>query len=286
MSTTRSAAAPAKINLTLRVGPLRPDGYHPLQSLVTRLELADEITVHLRPEEVGLTVRSDHPDLPADESNLALRAARRLQEALGARGGAAIEIRKRIPLGGGLGGGSSDAATTLKLLNDLWHGGLDRAALTRIAAQVGSDVGLFLYEGLVELVGRGEIVRETGRRLAAHAVLILPPLHCSTPAVYREFDRLASPAGGATCEEVLRRCERPEAMMELLFNDLEPAAFRVCPALGELAAAIRGRIGGPLCMSGSGSTLFRLFGEAIAAEEYARAVTELTGVRCVVTVAM
>ncbi|MGD8451332.1 MAG: hypothetical protein PVJ57_05885 [Phycisphaerae bacterium] len=152
---TRSS--PAKINLTLRVVGLRPDGFHEIESLVARVSLHDTITAHPAPDG-RRTLSCDDPSLPTDRGNLALRAADELARATGSDFGVHLELAKRIPAGAGLGGGSSNAATTLALLNDLWSLGV--ADLARIGAALGSDVPLFFHSPLCILRGRGDQIED------------------------------------------------------------------------------------------------------------------------------
>jgi 4-diphosphocytidyl-2-C-methyl-D-erythritol kinase len=315
---TLTAQAPAKINLTLRVGPRRADGYHPLESLVALLGLADTITVSPRADG-QLVLRCDDPTLPTDERNLALRAARALatvrdrhltqspatapppRSALRAGGeqlGAEITLEKRIPAGAGLGGGSSDAATTLGLLNSLWHCGLSTDELAALGATLGSDVPLFFHGPLCLMRGRGEVITRVPPPLVeglrtAWVVLVLPALSCSTAAVYAEFDRLPPPTPAARpAAEPATTADQPgereaysaatsaalfDALVPELFNDLEPAAFRVCPQLAALFERARGVLGPHVRMTGSGAGLYHLYaGAAQAQAAAARAHGHLT----------
>ncbi|MBN2446828.1 MAG: 4-(cytidine 5'-diphospho)-2-C-methyl-D-erythritol kinase, partial [Phycisphaerae bacterium] len=150
--------SPAKINLTLAVLGTRPDGFHVLESLVALLEFGDTIDFTPRTDD-QLDLACPHPDVPADGSNLILRAAERLREVAGRQCGVDIKLDKRIPPGSGLGGGSSNAATTLAALNEIWELGLSSEQLSGIAAELGSDVPLFLRGPLSIIRGRGEMVQ-------------------------------------------------------------------------------------------------------------------------------
>ena len=161
---TLSREAPAKINLTLRVLSLRADGYHEIESLVAQIDLCDTVTVTPR-EDRRLLVDCSDRTIPCDSSNLALRAAHSLAEAHGVRRGALISLTKRIPSGAGLGGGSSNAAATLKLLNAQWRLGLSHPELAEIGAEIGSDVPLFCHGPLCAIRGRGERVEELRQQL-------------------------------------------------------------------------------------------------------------------------
>jgi 4-diphosphocytidyl-2-C-methyl-D-erythritol kinase len=186
--------APAKINLHLRVGPPRTDGFHPLLSWMTTVSLFDTLTFRST-NTVGITLRCDDPTLPTDERNLVVKAARLLLSALSHErrqevGGLEIDLLKRIPSGAGLGGGSSDAATTLLALNKLWQLNWTASQLGNLAAQLGSDVPFFLHGPSSVCTSRGDVVAPIAIPAAKWALLVLPAMHVSTPAVYKRFDEL------------------------------------------------------------------------------------------------
>ncbi|MFQ5806633.1 MAG: 4-(cytidine 5'-diphospho)-2-C-methyl-D-erythritol kinase [Phycisphaerae bacterium] len=263
---TRSA--PAKINLTLRVGDLRPDGFHEIESLVARVGLCDTITISPR-DDGRFTLACDDPSIPCDDANLALRAARRLSEAVGVRDrGVHITLQKRIPGGAGLGGGSSDAATVLMLLNDLWEIGLPAAELERIGAEIGSDVPLFFHTPLCVVRGRGERAEDLSRSLTGWAVLILPAIHSTTRDVYAAWDPSRAYSSRPALDDILKHADRAETLMPHLFNDLEALAFAINPQLAKLAERLIRLADGPVRMTGSGSALFRLLGDAATAEAF------------------
>jgi 4-diphosphocytidyl-2-C-methyl-D-erythritol kinase len=273
---TRQSAA--KINLTLRVGPPRPDGFHEIESLVARVGLCD--TVGVAPRADGqLTLECDDPAIPRDETNLALRAARLLADQTGVTNGAHISLRKRIPAGSGLGGGSSNAATALMLLNDLWQLRLGRDELAAIGAQIGSDVPLFFHSPLCIVRGRGEQIEDVNRRLEGLVLLILPDLHVSTREVYAAWDRAGLSPARPSMEHVLAAAGGTNTLGPLLFNDLEAAAFQVSPELAELVARLRRDQHGPVHMTGSGSAFFQLLDKAGPAHEAAGRIARALGVR-------
>jgi 4-diphosphocytidyl-2-C-methyl-D-erythritol kinase len=264
--------APAKINLTLRVGPKRPDGFHEIESLVARVSLCDTVTVTPR-DDAQSTLACDNPSVPCDHTNLALQAARHLARAAGLRDRAVhITLQKRIPVGAGLGGGSSNAATTLMLLNELWSLGRTPRQLAALGAEIGSDVPLFFHTPLCIVRGRGEHVEDLRRSLRGWVVLILPAIHSTTPEVYAAWDRLKSHPARPSTSEVLRHADHAEGLMPRLFNDLEPAAFAANPALAGLAEPLGRLSGGATRMTGSGSAFFRLFDERKAAEAFGERV--------------
>jgi 4-diphosphocytidyl-2-C-methyl-D-erythritol kinase len=278
---TLTASSPGKINLTLRVIGTRPGGFHEIESLVTRVDLCDEVSVRTQ-DDGTYSLDCDDPALPRDGSNLVLQAARALARAADLNRGVHIKLTKRIPAGSGLGGGSSNAATTLRLLHKLWGLGFDDAKLTQIGAELGSDVPLFLHGPLVVLRSRGEQAEDVPQRLNAWATLLLPDLHCATPAVYAAWDRMTARPEWPSLAEILAKLSSPEHLTDLLFNDLEPAAFAVVPALRELARRAAEIAGGAVRMTGAGAALFRLFGDESSAHRFARRVEQTLKVRTAV----
>ncbi len=240
------------------------------------------------PLPAGVSLRCDDPAVPADGRNLIAKAVAALvaasllaAERLG--GGLSIDLQKRIPSGGGLGGGSADAAATLVGLDRLWHLGLSTAALADLAAAVGSDVPVFVHalhgagSGSYFCEGRGERITPLPPPSARWAVLLLPDLSVSTAAAYRRFDDLNQPAGSPAAPRHLR--DRPMSewstlpardLLAALENDLEPPAFALAPALADLRRAAEDRLNRPVRMSGSGSTLFTLYDGRDEAEAAAR----------------
>ncbi len=266
--------SPAKINWTLAVMSKRLDGFHEISSLVSTVTLYDELEFR---EDKGSddVLECDHPEVPTDARNLVCRAVNLLSERAGRRPNVCCRLVKRIPVGGGLGGGSSNGAATLIALNQFWDLRLPPERLAELAAELGSDVSLFLEGGSAVISGRGEKVRPT--RLAWHGwiVLLMPGLSVSTAAVYRVW-RPGRSEGGPV--------EPPRAgtaveWMNGTFNMLETPAVEVCPALGTIqrqAARIAGR---PVRVSGSGSTLFTAFDRPEEAEAFARSAGQELGIR-------
>lgn len=263
--------APAKINLDLHVGPPRADGYHPLDSLVAKVTLYDEIHLARRPDG-GIRFACEGADCGPDERNLARRAAQRLCERARPGHGADIRLVKRIPPGAGLGGGSSDAAAVLSGLNALWDLGLPEAELSELAAGLGSDVPLFLAGAGVHMTGRGERTRAV-ELPDFHALLILPPLSCATAEVYRAYDEGPAPArpGRPACRPP---SGPPSGWRDGLHNDLAEPACRMCPELGRIRAELARRLSAPVHVSGSGSGLFVLCDDEA---ELTRVAAELGG---------
>ena len=255
-----SARCPAKINLTLRIVGRRDDGFHELESWVAQVGLYDELTVEAA-DELSLTV-NPLGAAPADETNLVLKAAGLLAATTQTDLGAAIKLRKEISSGAGLGGGSSNAAGALRLLNDLWQTQLDDASLSTLAAKLGSDVTLFLHERQVIMRGRGELVEEHARPWRGWAVLILPAIEVPTAAVYQAYAQQQENKGCDTGYSTVELQHPPSSaakLMPQLFNDLEPAAFAVEPKLVEIHHQVNQLNGRVVRMTGSGSAFFSLF---------------------------
>jgi 4-diphosphocytidyl-2-C-methyl-D-erythritol kinase len=182
------AQAPAKINRELRIGGRRPDGYHEIRSRIVSIDLADSVEVA---PGGGLELACEGLEVPSGESNLVLRAARALADRLRRPADARIRLTKRVPVGAGLGGGSSDAARTLVLLSRLWDSDLAEEDLRHVAASIGSDVPFFLLGGEADVAGRGEIVTPLPDSPAVELLLLVPPFPLSTVEVYAARDRLA-----------------------------------------------------------------------------------------------
>jgi 4-diphosphocytidyl-2-C-methyl-D-erythritol kinase len=266
----------AKVNLGLEVLGLREDGYHELRTLFQTIDLADEIL--LRPGGDGVRVTCDHPLVPSGEQNLAFRAAVDLRRYARVEDGVEIVIRKRIPVGGGLGGGSTNAAAVLMGLDRLWKLGLGPAGLHGLAARLGADVPFFLLGGAALGLARGDEVYPLHRQLRAHLVLVDPGIHVSTARVFARVDAGLTPRENSNSifHFVSRELEGTGAF-RLLRNDLEPAALEEVPDLRAQAGRIRAVLAGAgatlAALSGSGASYFGLFEAARRAERACRALT-------------
>jgi 4-diphosphocytidyl-2-C-methyl-D-erythritol kinase len=256
---TLSVEAPAKINRELRVGRVRHDGYHEVFSRMISIDLADRLSAEPADE---LAFSCDDPAVPVGDDNLVVRAARRLAEEAGMPARARIHLEKRVPMGGGLGGGSADAGVALLLLAELWKLGTGISPrLAGIAAGLGSDVPFFLSGGQADVTGRGEIVAPVDDDPPAELVLLVPPFPIATAAVYREYaGRGTLPPRLAISESGHRRYIGP--------NDLTPAVLKVEPRM-EVYLASAARITDDFAISGSGATIV-LRGRPGALEELAR----------------
>lgn len=290
------ASAPGKINLALAVGPLDADGYHPLATVFLALDLVETVEAVLPADDVptadALTLAFD-PDseidvagLACDESNLAIRAARALAEHAGVEARAALRIRKRVPIAGGMGGGSADAAATLVACDALWGLETPREELHAIARTLGADVPFALDGGAAFGTGRGDRLEPVPAAGELHVLLVLDAEGMSTPATYRELDRLRetgelpTPVETSVASELLAALAAgdAEALAPRLANDLQAPAIRLRPRLAEaIADGVRyGALAG--IVSGSGPTVALLAARRDEAQHLA-AQLELDGRR-------
>jgi 4-diphosphocytidyl-2-C-methyl-D-erythritol kinase len=268
----------AKVNLGLEVLGTRQDGYHELRTVFQTLELHDDIA--LRPRKDGVTARCDHPGVPTDERNLAVRAAQILRRHARVRRGVDIAITKRIPVAGGMGGGSSNAAAVLLALDRLWRTGLGFDGLHPLARRLGADVPFFLLGGTALGLARGDEVFPLRRQVQAEVVVVDPGRPISTARVFARCDASLTPRenGPTIFRFVSRDLEGQGDAFRLLANDLEKAALEEAPGLGGLVSRIRGilvREGALLTsLSGSGSSYFGLFREVRQARRAHSALRE------------
>ena len=265
---------PAKVNVQLAVGAARPDGFHDLANVFLAVGLYDEVTV-TPADELRITCEGPDADqVPLDETNLAARAALVLARRRGIEPAVHIHIAKDIPVAGGMAGGSADGAGALLACNTLWQAGASRAELLAICAELGSDVPFSLVGGAALGTGRGEQLRTLEVGGTFHWVFAMAGRGLSTPAVFREFDRLAAgldiPEPVAS-EELLRALAKgdPDALAAAVSNDLQPAALSLFPELADTLAA--GTAAGALAalVSGSGPTTAFLARDAESAAEVA-----------------
>ncbi len=258
--------APAKINLNFRILRRRDDGFHEIETLMAPISLGDEITIEAPGE---LAFVCDDPSLPSGDDNLVLRAARSFFAEVNAEPRVRIALRKKIPHGAGLGGGSSDAATTLLGLNEMNGNPLSPSRLTSLAAALGSDVPFFLARGPAMCRGRGEIVEPVAKLPHLPLLLLKPQFGVPTPWAYGRWrDSRALPGID----------HAPQSLGELtLVNDLERPVFEKFVFLAEMKRWLRAQPEVFAAMlSGSGSTMFAVLRGAEAAEALAaRARAEL-----------
>ncbi len=275
-------AAPAKLNLFLAVTGRRADGFHDLVSVVAPVEFGD--TLRVEPADT-FSLTCDDPSVPLDETNLVLKAARAFAMAANWRGGARFVLEKRIPMGAGLGGGSSDAVAALRALNELAGHPLVAPALAEIAAGLGSDCPLFLHGGPVVMRGRGEHVEPlpatAAPRLSGRRVLIFKPgFAIATPWAYQAMAAQPStylPAGEAENRLAAWVGASAAPAENILFNNMEQVAFAKFVALPTLLEQLRSEFALAPRMSGSGSACFALLPDVSPTASIVRAVRAAWG---------
>jgi 4-diphosphocytidyl-2-C-methyl-D-erythritol kinase len=282
---TSSIFSPAKLNLFLAVTGRRADGYHDLVSMVVPVEFGDTLRIEAGASGEFL-LECDDPAVPAGEGNLVLRAARLFVEATGWGGGARFFLAKRIPVGAGLGGGSSNAVAALRGLNSLVDRPLGDAELAAVAARAGSDCALFLPGVPVVMRGRGERVEplaaETAARLRGRQVLIFKPsFGISTPWAYAQLaadgEKNYLPPAEAEARLAAWLDNTGAPVEALLFNSFEKPAFLKFPALAVLLDALGEEFGLSAFMSGSGSACFTLLPADVAVEAIRARIREAWG---------
>ena len=276
--------APAKINWFLKILHRRDDGFHEIQSLIQKISLYDRLTFDSAPE---IELQSDS-NIPL-HNNLVYRAARLLQEKCNVSAGAAIHLEKKIPMGAGLGGGSSDAATTLLGLNRLWSLGLSDRELAVFAEELGSDVPFFLFGSLAFVEGRGEIISRRQAAAPVDLLLVKPAFEISTKWAYtgfaenhRQYKRLLPAESVSPPDaELTKKVEKVDnighfistfekvkldRMGSNVFNDLESIAIENFPLIADVKKRLQ-EVGAQCSlMSGSGSTVFGVFNSTEEAE--------------------
>ncbi|MFI6855871.1 4-(cytidine 5'-diphospho)-2-C-methyl-D-erythritol kinase [Streptomyces sp. NPDC050416] len=268
---------PAKVNVQLAVGPARPDGFHPLANVFLAVGLYDEVTV-TPADELRLTCEGPDADqVPLDRTNLAARAAEALAGRYGRTPDVHIHIAKDIPVAGGMAGGSADGAGALVACDALWGTGASREELLDICAGLGSDVPFSLAGGAALGIGRGEQLTPLEVGGTFHWVFAMAGRGLSTPAVFREFDRLGEGTDipePVASQELLAALAKgdPDALAAAVSNDLQPAALSLFPELAGTLAT--GRAAGALAalVSGSGPTTAFLVRDLESAAAVAQAL--------------
>ena len=255
-------AAPAKVNLFLQVVGRRPDGYHLLDSLVVFAAIGDAVTVAEAP---AFTLALDGPEasaLAAEADNLVLRAARALAAAAGVGTAAALHLEKRLPVASGIGGGSADAAATLRALAALW--GLPAALARSVAPGLGADVPACLVADALRMTGIGEVITPAPVLPEFGLVLANPRVPVATPAVFRALAGRFS--GPAMLPPAWADTATMASDLALMSNDLEAPAVEICAAIGPVLTALGALPGALLArMSGSGATCFAILPDAASA---------------------
>ena len=276
--------APGKVNLFLSAGAPGPDGYHPLTTVFQAVRLIETVTARRQSAQdhgtVTLTLEEPNDAVPTDASNLAVRAAELLAEATGVNEGVDLLLRKRVPVAGGMAGGSADAAATLVACNALWGTNLTLPELSALAARLGADVPFSLTGATAVGSGRGDLVTPIMTRGSYHWVFALAEEGLSTPAVFRHFDELS--ASGPTdpavrdVPEALTAALRAGdvcALAACLHNDLQAAALDLRPELARVIAVAEEAGALRAIVSGSGPTIAALVEDPGSAQRVSRALT-------------
>lgn len=254
--------APAKINLFLRVLRKRADGYHDIFSLMQKISLYDELTFSPRPE--GIILNCPGTDLPADDGNLVVRAAKAIFSHADYSQGMEIRLVKKIPMTAGLGGGSSDAATTLMALNKICSLKLKKSELIKIAAKIGADVPFFIFGNAALASGIGDKLKHLRNLPQISLILVKPDFDLPTKMVYENLNlRLTL---GKNHYSIPRNLDLGD-IIHGLHNDLESFSLKIHPELADLKKMLLryGALGA--LMSGSGPTVFGIFGNEKEAEK-------------------
>ncbi len=250
-------AAPAKINLFLEILGKRTDGYHEIETVMQGISLYDYIYIENHDRSIEFTC--SNPKLTIGEDNLVLKAARLIQEESKIFRGAKIHLDKRIPIGAGLGGGSSDAVATLFGLNKLWQVGYDGEKLMSLAAKLGSDTPFFVYGNTAVCKGRGELVTSYTLPVKYNYVIIYPRFEVSTAAVYKNF-KIVLTENLKDVSVFLQSLSSgsPEKLGVCLHNRLEEVVFRLYPDIGKIKKTLAKFDFCGILLSGSGSALYGL----------------------------
>lgn len=267
----------AKINLSLRVLGRRADGYHELRTVFQTVSHGDRLTFHtLADERIELTC--DAADVPADETNLVHRAAVLLRERYGVMRGARVQVEKVIPAGGGLGGGSSNAAVALVGLSRLWEIETNGEELSALGALLGADVPFFFAGGTAAGSGRGDLIRPLPDAPPRHLLIVTPPVRVSTADAYKSLNAPALTKEEAAVNFYVSReaSDFSGSLRDSLVNDFEAAVFRRFPQIeGARDALLRAGAAHAL-LSGSGSSVFGIFDSEGQAERAAEGLRRET----------
>lgn len=263
----------AKINLVLNIGDLRPDGYHDIQTIMQSLELHDDVTVE-QTGGTGITVTASVDTIPTDESNLAAKAVKAFAAKTGVPAdGLSIHIEKRIPVAAGLGGGSSDAAATLRALNVLYETNLSVDELAEIGIEVGSDVPFCVHGGCAYVEGKGDMVVPTTPLPQCIIVIGKPDLAISTEKMYQRFDQAELPQRADHTPEIMLglRWENLKAVAESVGNGFEQVLMKNERNTVDMMKEVMNQFGTlGTAMTGSGPAVFGIFDN----ELYARVASE------------
>ena len=257
--------SPAKINLFLEVLRKREDGYHQILSLIQAVDLCDELVLQKR--ETGVVISCDYPDCPTDESNLAFKAASLLLEGEKIEEGVSIHIKKKIPISAGLGGGSSNAAATLKGINRLYQLQLPDKKLYALACRIGSDVPFFLHSGQALIKERGEKIEPINMYGDYWLVLVCPHFEVSTRWAYQNVKISLTKTGKGVSFRDLENQSMFFKALRSFRNDLEEVVSKRYPVVQKIKELLKNSGALKSSMSGSGPTVYGVFDRKPQAEE-------------------
>ncbi len=274
-SSSVAVSAPAKINLILRILDRRPDGYHNLWSIMQTVALEDEIRINQSSAHQDIRLVCDEVQLGADRSNLVYQAAAAVLQRAQRKVGLEIDLRKRIPMGAGLGGGSSDAAATILALNHLLQLGWSQTEMAEVAQPLGSDVPFFLYGPTASITGRGEIVRPLFIDGKKWVVLVNPGFGVETKWAYQELAaaRKAVRPLASNHQDLDRGHIQWSRVVPAAENDFEPPVYAKHPSLGRIKQTLLDRGAEMALLSGSGATVFGVFSLEASAKQAAEHMT-------------
>ncbi len=263
--------SPAKINTILRVTGTRPDGYHTLEMVMVPLAFGDTITISSAPAaEHQIHLTCSDPTLACDVTNLCYRAAAVLQPLMKAPQFVTMHVDKRIPMGGGLGGGSGNAATVLSALNKMWGLGLSNAALGEIGVTLGADVPFFCYGVPAICEGIGEKITPLTSFPKLSILLVNPGFHLSTPSIYKAYDlQLTPPRSRGSCPQLFEGLQEVATTLE---NDLQDVAEKIHPIIRSIRNELIEQGAVAAQMSGSGPTVFGIFENEEKAQQVAKKI--------------
>ncbi len=285
MSMKLKFRTPAKVNLTLNILRKREDGFHELETILQMVSLYDELELESLP--LGIELECDTPGIPTDETNLACKAALLLQETCRVEDrGVRIRLKKNIPFGAGLGGGSGNAAGVLMGLNRLWNLNMSREKLAILATELGSDVPFFVTSPCALGVGRGEQLEVLAPCSKFQVLLVFPGFPIATPWVYQNLKlKLTKRENNISILRKFLSLSDIASLGSQLHNDLEPVVIQRFPEIQIIKDELQARGALGVLLSGSGSTVFGIFNDPEKARvacaglngEWERVVTETIG---------
>ncbi len=277
--------APAKLNLSLLIAGKRPDGFHEIETIMSKINLYDELFIE-QGTQSDIELMCSGPEwAPDGKENLVYKACRMILEKAGKKANVKITLTKRIPAGGGLASASTDAVATLIGVNMLFKLGVSDAELYELASSLGSDVAFFLGGPMAICRGRGEKYQQIDRFFEFNAILILPNVSCSTPKVYANyrhdqgrFEQLKVKIGKALEKNNI------EILSQMCANMLDVSCFELYSELSQLKALVESLGIRPLCLSGSGSSMYHILDKTNGgqADECIRRIQERTGCRSII----